>query len=186
MARRLIVDAMNVIGSRPTGWWRNRRGAMREMVDELTRYAEQSGEPVIAVLDSGPFELPDTAVDVRFASRRGPDAADDEIVKIVDADADPGSLVVATSDRRLAERVRALGADVIGAGSMRRMLDATLEHVDETEDLRSEQERKLAEEKRRAREAESEEDTKTHERRAEKSEYLREKLAERERSERED
>jgi hypothetical protein len=54
----------------------------------------------------------------------------------------------------------------------------------DTEDLRSEQERKAADEQRRARNAESEEDTKTHERRAEKSEYLREKLAEREASER--
>jgi hypothetical protein len=56
----------------------------------------------------------------------------------------------------------------------------------ETEDLRSEQERKRAQEEHRARMAESEEDTKTHERRAEKSEYLREKLAEREASEREE
>jgi hypothetical protein len=32
--------------------------------------------------------------------------------------------VVATSDRRLAGRVRALGAEVIGAGALRRMLDA--------------------------------------------------------------
>jgi hypothetical protein len=54
----------------------------------------------------------------------------------------------------------------------------------ETEDLRSEQERKRAEEERRAREADSEDDTKTHERRAEKSEYLRQKLEERERAER--
>ena len=114
---------MNVIGSRPTGWWRDRRGAMRDMVEQLARHAERGGDAVIAVLDSRPFELPDTGVDVRFASRRGPDAADDEIVKIVEADADPSSLVVATSDRRLAERVRALGADVIGAGALRRMLD---------------------------------------------------------------
>jgi hypothetical protein len=54
----------------------------------------------------------------------------------------------------------------------------------DTEDLRSEQERKAADEERRARNAESEEDTKTHERRAEKSEYLRRKLAERDASER--
>src|SRR6185503_6734215 len=47
--------------------------------------------------------------------------------------------------------------------------------LDETEDLRSQQERKKAEEKRRAREAESEEDTMTHERRAERSDYLSEK-----------
>ena len=54
---------------------------------------------------------------------------------------------------------------------------------DGTEDLRTEQERKRAEEIRRAREAESEEDTKTHERRAEKSQYLREKLEEQAESE---
>ena len=57
---------------------------------------------------------------------------------------------------------------------------------DDTEDLRSEQERKEAEEIRRAREADSEEDTKTHVRRAERSEYLKEKLDERAESEREE
>ena len=56
---------------------------------------------------------------------------------------------------------------------------------DDTEDLRSEQEQKKAEEIRRAREADSEEDTKTHVRRAERSEYLKEKLEERAESERE-
>jgi hypothetical protein len=57
---------------------------------------------------------------------------------------------------------------------------------DDTEDLRSEQERKKADEIRRAREADSEEDTKTHVRRAERSEYLKEKLEERAESEREE
>ena len=58
--------------------------------------------------------------------------------------------------------------------------------MDDTEDLRSEQEQRAAEEARRAREAESEEETKAHERRAEKSDYLREKLEERAKSEREE
>ena len=57
--------------------------------------------------------------------------------------------------------------------------------MSEAEDLHSEQQRKKAEEMRRAREAGTDEDAKTHERRAEKSEYLEEKLEERERSERE-
>jgi hypothetical protein len=56
----------------------------------------------------------------------------------------------------------------------------------DTDKLRAEQERREAEEGRRAREAQSEEDTKTHERRAEKSHYLREKLQERADSERDD
>ena len=32
---RWIVDGMNVIGSRPNGWWRDRPGAMRALTDEL-------------------------------------------------------------------------------------------------------------------------------------------------------
>jgi predicted RNA-binding protein with PIN domain len=124
--RRLIVDGMNVIGSRPTGWWRDRRAAMAEFVEELAGYAARSGEDLIVVLDSKPFELPagSDGIDVRFASARGPDAADDVIVDIVGAEADPATLVVATSDRRLADRVRALGGETITAGALRRLLDA--------------------------------------------------------------
>ena len=57
---------------------------------------------------------------------------------------------------------------------------------DETDDLRSEQERKRAEEERRAEKSPSEDDTKTHERRAEKADYLRAKLEERAKSERQE
>ena len=123
--RRLIVDGMNVIGSRPTGWWRDRRGAMAGFVEELGEFAARSGEDLVVVLDSKPFELPATSgtIDVRFASARGPDAADDVIVEIVGADAEPSSVVVATSDRRLADRVRALAAEPITAGAQRRMRD---------------------------------------------------------------
>jgi hypothetical protein len=45
------------------------------------------------------------------------------IVDIVAADAEPSSLLVATSDRELVDRVRALGADTIGASALRRTLD---------------------------------------------------------------
>jgi len=40
--RRLVVDGMNVIGSRPTGWWRDRPGAMAALVADLGRYAAAS------------------------------------------------------------------------------------------------------------------------------------------------
>jgi rRNA-processing protein FCF1 len=78
----------------------------------------------MVVLDSEPFELPADHVDVRFAPGPGPDAADDVIVEIVGSETEPASLVVATSDRRLAERVRALGAGTISVGALRRRLDA--------------------------------------------------------------
>jgi predicted RNA-binding protein with PIN domain len=121
--RRWIVDGMNVIGSRPTGWWRDRPGAMRELVGELDAFAARSGEPVSVVFDGRPFELESDAVDVSFASRRGPNAADDDIAALVQSSAEPGELSVVTSDADLARRVSAAGASVVGAGEFRRRLD---------------------------------------------------------------
>ena len=114
---KLVVDGTNVVGSRPTGWWRDRPRAYRQ----LTRRLGKLGEPVLVVFDGAPAEMPAVAgVEVRFASRRGRDAADDDIVEIVRSQ--PGARVV-TSDRALAERVRRLGAEVEGAGAFLRRLD---------------------------------------------------------------
>jgi predicted RNA-binding protein with PIN domain len=120
---RWVVDGMNVIGSRPTGWWRDRPGAMRGLVEELEAFAQRSGDPVTVVFDGRPFELESDDVTVRFASRRGPNAADDDIAALVDSDDDPADLSVVTSDGDLARRVREAGATVVGAGSFRRLLD---------------------------------------------------------------
>ena len=121
--RRLLVDGMNVIGSRPTGWWRDRPGAIRDLVESLTAYASESGDQVSVVFDGKPMDVVAGPVEVMFASRAGPDAADDEIVKRVAADPDPDGLTVITSDSRLAQRVREHGAEVAGAGGFRRELD---------------------------------------------------------------
>jgi uncharacterized protein YaiI (UPF0178 family) len=112
---RWIVDGMNVIGSRPTGWWRDRPKAMRELVVALEAFAAQTGDEVAVVLDGKPFDLTSDTVDVAFASRRGPDAADDDIA----ARAEPGITVV-TSDATLAARAREAGAEVESAGAFRR------------------------------------------------------------------
>jgi len=122
--RRWIVDGMNVIGSRPTGWWRDRPGAMRELVAELEAFAGRAGEPVTVVFDGSPFELQSGTVEVLFATRRGPNAADDDIAALVESAAEPGGLSVVTSDGDLARRVRDAGASVLGAGEFRRRLDA--------------------------------------------------------------
>jgi predicted RNA-binding protein with PIN domain len=119
---RWIVDGMNVIGSRPDGWWRDRPGAMRALASELARWAD--GRDVTVVFDGRPFELSADGVRVEFASRRGPDAADDDIVRIVSEDDDPATLRVVTSDHALATRVRALGAEVVSAGVFRGVFEA--------------------------------------------------------------
>jgi predicted RNA-binding protein with PIN domain len=119
---RLIVDGMNVIGSRPDGWWRDRQGAWRRLAGQLAAHAGETGDEVRLVLDGRrPGDWSDE-VETTFArGRRG--AADDEIVAMVEADPEPGSLRVVTSDRELAERVRALGAGVEPASAFRENLE---------------------------------------------------------------
>jgi uncharacterized protein YaiI (UPF0178 family) len=112
---------MNVIGSRPDGWWRDRTAAMRALAVQLDRFADATGERVTVVFDGRPREV-DARVEVRFAPG-GRNAADDDIARMDAADDTPGDLRVVTSDADLAARVRAAGADVEGAGTFRRRLD---------------------------------------------------------------
>ena len=44
---RWLVDGMNVIGTRPDNWWRDRDAAMLRLVDQLERWAAAEGEDVI-------------------------------------------------------------------------------------------------------------------------------------------
>ncbi len=120
---RWLVDGMNVVGSRPDGWWRDRRGAMQRLVALLERFAAETGEEVAVVFDGRPFPVESTGVAVAFAHAPGPDAADREIAARVEADADRPSLRVVTSDGDLVATVAASGAMVVPAGGFRRRLE---------------------------------------------------------------
>ena len=119
-----FVDASNVIGSRPDGWWRDRTGAAGRLIEAVRAWAREEGEGVTIVLDAGPDELLGEAdgVAVVRAPRRGRDAADDEIVRLLRLLEDPAAAIVATSDAALAQRARAAGARVEGAGTFRSKL----------------------------------------------------------------
>jgi hypothetical protein len=91
-------------------------GALAEAGDEVTVVFDGRPAPDLEAGDHG-------SVAVRWAERRGRDAADDTVVALVERDPDPADLVVVTSDRRLAARVEALGARVEGAGGFRRRLE---------------------------------------------------------------
>jgi predicted RNA-binding protein with PIN domain len=120
--QRWLVDGMNVIGSRPDGWWRDREGAWRRLAAQLAARAAETGDEIRLVLDGRRPEDWEDVVETTFArGRRG--AADDAIVALVEADPEPGSLRVVTSDRELEERVRALGASVEHASAFRENLD---------------------------------------------------------------
>lgn len=122
---RWVVDAMNVIGTRPDGWWRDRDAAMARLVDRLERHVAASGDEVTVVFERKPGGgLRSSLVEIAYATTRGPDAADFEIVRIVEADPAPRSITVVTSDRWLGDRVSAAGAAVFAAAPFRDRIDA--------------------------------------------------------------
>ena len=113
----LVVDGNNVMGSRPDGWWKDRAGAAKRLVEQLGDWAVSADEDVLVIFDGAPPpEVPARdRVEVRFARRRAPDAADDDIAELVTSAQDPARLRVVTSDADLARRVREGGAEVVGA-----------------------------------------------------------------------
>jgi predicted RNA-binding protein with PIN domain len=124
---RWLIDGMNLIGSRPDRWWNDPDQAVRRLIQEPDRYAAATGEDVTVIFDRQPPDVQPGrhgAAMVAFASRAGRNAADDEIVRVLAADPAPPSVRVVTSDKRLAERARLLGARVRSSGEFRRRLDA--------------------------------------------------------------
>src|SRR6059036_3440308 len=94
-ARRWIVDGMNLIGSRPDRWWNDPDRAVRRLIDELDRYEAGRDEALTVVFDRRPPDLSPGrhgSITVEFASRRGRNAADHDIVEMVALDTDPQSL----------------------------------------------------------------------------------------------
>ena len=126
MTKHWIVDAMNVIGSRPDGWWKNRREAMVRLVDQLERWAPTQDHHVTVVFERPMHPAIDSSViDIAHAPRAAANSADDEIVRLVLADPAPQHLTVVTSDGGLAERVRSAGASVYPSASFRSLIDRT-------------------------------------------------------------
>jgi predicted RNA-binding protein with PIN domain len=121
---RWIVDGMNVIGSRPDGWWKNRRRAMVGLVDQLERWASAEGNHVTVVFER-PTSPPlhSSVIEIGHAPKAAANSADDEIVRLVRADKRPHEINVVTSDIALADRVRDAGASVYPAASFRNLID---------------------------------------------------------------
>lgn len=121
---RWIVDGMNVIGSRPDGWWKDRGRAMVALVDRLDRWASVHGDDVTVVFERPPSTvLTSSVVEVAHAPKAAANSADDEIFRRVQADARPHEIQVVTSDKALADRVAGLGASVYPAQSFRDLID---------------------------------------------------------------
>ncbi len=113
LSRMLVVDAANVIGSRPTGWWRDRPGTARRLVEQVRRSVREGRlePPVVLVFEGqarkGADEGDADGVEVVHATGEG----DDTIVSIAEA---RRGVIVVTADRKLVERVRAVDGDARG------------------------------------------------------------------------
>ena len=119
-----LVDGMNVIGTRPDGWWRDRDAAMLRLVDLLERWAAAENEDVVVVFERKPSPpIRSTVIEIAHAPRPKADAGDDEIIRRLRADPQPGVVRVVTSDRWLSDRASAAGASVEGADTFRTRIE---------------------------------------------------------------
>lgn len=125
----IVVDVANVMGATPNGWWKDRAGAARGILERLELLALHGVDAealglvgatwfprVIAVVEGaardvvGGIEL--DRVELVSASGSGDDAI---VAAVADAVGDDGTVVhVVTSDRELRARVEALGATTHG------------------------------------------------------------------------
>lgn len=115
--RMLVVDAANVVGSRPNGWWRDRGKAAADLCQEITAAldAGRLDAPVVVVLEGAARRgVPERAGDelgVAHASGSGDDAI---VALVAEATAGGRSVTVVTADRALRDRAMQAGGDVVG------------------------------------------------------------------------
>lgn len=132
----VIVDAANVVGSRPDGWWRDRPAAAARLVERLEALtdggwpAAMLGLPhdrwwphVVVVLEGEAKRMPDPAQGI-LTILRAPADGDSAIVDYVASSARPLEAIVVTADRGLLARSAALGASAASPGALLRALDA--------------------------------------------------------------
>ncbi|MPZ63344.1 MAG: hypothetical protein GEU93_19085 [Propionibacteriales bacterium] len=112
--RVLIVDGANVVGSRPTGWWRDRAGAA-ERLHQAIAAADLGYDVVVLVLEGEAKGGRPVGEDGAIHTVHAPGSGDDAIVEQVRTwSTDGDDVVVVTADRALRERVAAAGGSSVG------------------------------------------------------------------------
>jgi hypothetical protein len=108
----IIIDAANVIGSRPDGWWRDRVGAARRLYESVANLAESSESDEFFLVLEGQAKAAEAPDAPRLTVVRAPGSGDETIVNLVRSI--PGDRIVVTADRELRGLCEAEGAIVQG------------------------------------------------------------------------
>ena len=126
----LLVDAANVVGSRPDGWWRDRAGATGRLLGRLVALTGSSMtgpdggvlvcDEVVAVVEG---QARGVAAPDGVRVERAPGSGDDALAVCAARLAEEGRpLLVVTADRGLRARLPS-GAAVTGPGWLVARLD---------------------------------------------------------------
>jgi hypothetical protein len=147
----LVVDAANVVGSRPDGWWRDRPGAARKLAGRIVAVLVARPEDLVESLEgwsptsaeTAGSDLSGAAVQVHLVLEGAASDVEDlpthPLLDVVHAPADGDSAIVSlveklaggsdrvlvvTADRALRERVQAAGGEVTGPNALLDVLPA--------------------------------------------------------------
>ncbi|GAA2116096.1 hypothetical protein [Nocardioides bigeumensis] len=115
MRTLLVVDGANVVGADPAGeWWKDRAGAAARLHESLMT-ADTSYDDVVLVLEGQAKQGVRAGRDAHLRTVHAPGNGDDTIVREARLGVEKGRVVaVVTADRRLKDRVHALGATTLG------------------------------------------------------------------------
>lgn len=121
----LLIDAANVVGSRPDGWWRDRVGA----AEVLLRNVATAAPGVLAIPEDGFRWISRPVVVLEGAAKQAPDVPGLEVIRapgsgddtIVEVACRGGNWVVVTADRGLRARLPA-EARPVGPSTLRSWL----------------------------------------------------------------
>jgi predicted RNA-binding protein with PIN domain len=112
--RVLIVDGANVVGSRPTGWWRDRPAAAKQLHQAIAE-AHLGYDMVVLVLEGVAKRGQPVGAVGAIHTVHAPGSGDETIVNQVRTRSTDGDdVVVVTKDRVLRERVAAAGGTSVG------------------------------------------------------------------------
>jgi len=112
--RVLIVHGANVVGSRPTGWWRDRAGAAARL-HQAVAAADLGFDVIVLVLEGGARRGQPVGEDGAIHTVHAPGSGDDAIVEQVRTRITDGDdVVVVTADRVLRDRVASAGGSCVG------------------------------------------------------------------------